>query len=414
MSRRVAAFYLAFFMLSAVLAAIAAEIGYRIILKAHVGEDPGAPTFTIYSSSIWQYDRDLGYTYKPNGRMDWAMIKSGLPERCGTFTTNSEGNAGRESSKLPGLDVAVLGDSFTAMVHEGMTWPDLLQEEIRRMNPALGVRVRNLSRDGYGVLQMVDQAAVLLRTSKTKPDVLVMAIIGPDLRRYRFWRVEKKGSGHPEMFFSLNPDLVERPETYARGALTNPKITRKWCEDLRAAKNAGDALLNEAIAQYRQAKIRDDMFTGKRVDPFSLSICYVCNKIRFKTPYRPAAGRLQSDGMALDLYSQDPEFMRNIAAIRATGVPLWLVYLPWEPELRAGEKVLNPRETSLLRDLTARVDRTYDLTPGSPLGEAAVPLTLLPIDAHPSMEGLRYYVDRIAPQILPALMDLERRKSARQ
>lgn len=414
MNRRIAAYYVVFFFFSAIFAALAAELAYRLVLRAHLGEDTGKPTFAIYSSSIWQYDRDFGYVYKPSGRMDWAMIDTGLPERCGSFTTNAEGNAGRGTQGQSGLEIALLGDSFSAMVHDGVTWPDLLYDEFRRNSPSLRLRILNLSRDGYGVMQMVDQAASLLRSGTFKPDVFVMAIIGPDLRRFRFWRVEYPGKPYSELYFSLTRSLVKRPETYARAALINPKISQEWCEKVRASKNSDDALLNETIAQYRRAKIRDDMFNGKRVDLFSFSMCYICNKLRFKAPYHPAAGRVQSDGMKLDQYSQDPEFMRSLSTIRASGIPLWLVYLPYEPELRTGSKELDEREKSLLKDLESRVDRTFDLTPAQPLGNAATALTLLPADRHPSMEGLRYYVDQLAPRVLPALVDIEQRKSTRR
>jgi hypothetical protein len=414
MTKRELTFHAAFLALSLALASAIAELGYRVYLKAGEGKDDGKPKFTAYSSSIWQYDRKLGYTYKPSARMDWVMVEDGLVQRCGTKTTAADGTSGRgPAGTKAAVDIAVLGDSFTAAVQDGVSWPDLLADELQRANPSLSLRIRNLSRDGYGVLQMVDQAADLLAAGKTRPDILIVAIIGPDLRRLRVWRREKQGPVHPELYYSFDPDMPEHPETYGRAALINGKVTRQWCESLLASKNTADGLLAEIAEQYKSARASDEVFSGKRVDMLSLSSCYLCRKIRTGSPYRPAAGLIQSGGIAIDRYSRDPDFVRNIDAIRAAGIPIWLAYLPWEPELRSGNKALQPREMELLKDLQRYVDRFFDLTPAQGLGDEATRLTMLPVDAHPSLKGLEYYASGMAKEILPAVSDSARRAASR-
>jgi len=83
--------------------------------------------------------------------------------------------------------------------------------------------------------------------------------------------------------------------------------------------------------------------------------------------------------------------LQDLALIRASGVPIWLIYLPYEPELRSARKKMNTREQVLFESLKQSVNRFIDLTPEKPMGDAATALTLLPEDGHPSHAGLRYY-----------------------
>ena len=407
MNRRAIAFTALFLALSLVFAAVTAEFTYRLYLLSTEKPGEATPSFAVYSSSIWQYDADVGYVYRPNGRMEWAMIERGYPVRCGVFETNPEGNPGEQTTARAGsLKVVVLGDSFTAMVHDGKTWPDLLRRLLETRMPGIPVSVLNVSRDGYGVLQMMDQAAKLVRSEVTRPDVLVMAMIGPDLRRHRFWRVEKTTTGHPEVYVSFERDLQEVPDSYARAALVNTAVTRAWCEELARSKKPGDVLLAEVHAQYQRAKRQDEMFAGARVRLWSLRDCYGCNTLAGGNPFPPPRGRVQSDGVSITRFSDDQGFNASLRVVREAGVPIWLVYVPWEPELRVGARTLDQKELPLFDDLQKHVDDFIDLTPARPLGEAATALTLLPVDAHPSMAGLTYYAETLAPLLVPRLQKL--------
>jgi hypothetical protein len=97
--------------------------------------------------------------------------------------------------------------------------------------------------------------------------------------------------------------------------------------------------------------------------------------------------------------------LQDLALIRAAGVPIWLIYLPYEPELRSGQKKLTPREQVLVESLKQSTDRFVDLTPEKPMGEPAAAFTLLPEDAHPSQAGLQYYAGEAYRQLGGALAE---------
>ena len=409
-SKRFLTFHAISLIFISLIAIVLTEVGYRIYLNFVETSQQETLTFNAFSSSIWQYDEKAGYTYKPSHNMDWVMIIDGLPKRCGSTGTDSHGYVGR--GMLPsqeGLEIAVLGDSFSSMAVDGSTWPDFFGDEIQRANQSLPLRIRNLSRDGYGVLQMIDQAAGMIASGAMHPDVILIAIIGQDLVRHRTWRIEKLKGRTAEVFYSFDPRLIESPETYNRAALINPKVTTRWCEELKVSGNRNDATLIELTAQYKSALAHDQIFDGKRVDLFSVTNCYFCNTLKWGTPYRRGGlGIRSSGGINFDKYSTDPAFTKGMETIKNAGIPVWLVYLPWEPELRNGKKELKPQEDKLLKELESYSDRFFDLTPTQPLGEKATALTLLPEDKHPSLDGLRYYGAKGARQIYPELLALSK------
>src|SRR5438067_5717898 len=84
--------------------------------------------FAVYSDSVWEYNAELGYDYVPQARMDIAWMQNGVPRRCGTVVTGPLGAPGKgiDVTKVKQAKFIVLGDSVTATVHEGETWPDIL------------------------------------------------------------------------------------------------------------------------------------------------------------------------------------------------------------------------------------------------------------------------------------------------
>lgn len=370
------------------------EIAYRIFLK---GQD--AMQFSVHSNSVWDFDRDLGYSYRPQAHTDWATIRSGVPVLCGSFVSGLLGSPGKglTSQQLAaGPRYIVLGDSFTAMVHDGETWPDILSDKIKQQTTE-AVPILNLARDGYGVLQMFDQAAKLLRDGY-RPTALIIAITAADLLRARMWRMTSEGTSSQDVFSSSVPSLEIKPTTHIRTTLIDGHVTRSWCERSRASGKENDTS-KEIIQALLATKLQDERRGLKLViNVLSVTQCYICNRILHADPLH-GIGRMTGHAYHnFNRFQDDPQFISDVLEIRKAGIPVWLVYLPVYPELRNARKQLDSQQQQLFESLAAEVNRVIDLTPNSPLEDSALPLTMMPYDSHPSHSGLAYYANQLFSQ----------------
>ncbi len=376
---------------SIVLVLLIFEFAYRGIFEWREGTRWERPSkFAVSSDSVWEFNAELGYDYVPQARMDVAWTQNGLPRRCGTFVTSSLGAPGKgiDVTRIKQAKFIVLGDSVTATVHQSETWPDILSALIAERSGS-PTPILNLARDGYGVLQMFDQAAHLLRTGH-RPDAFIIAIIGPDLERARFWRMTFRRNGTVEIFTSTVPSLDISPETHVRAGFIDPRMTRAWCDASRASGEFDETAKMLELAFERMWRT-DEAFLRPRVRWLSVTDCYLCNRILTGYPIRGITRPVKNPAHTLNRFHEDSRFLQDLALIRASGVPIWLIYLPYEPELRSARKKMNTREQVLFESLKQSVNRFIDLTPEKPMGDAATALTLLPEDGHPSHAGLRYY-----------------------
>ncbi len=214
------------------------------------------PKFIVLSNSVWEFNADLGYDYVPETSIDIAWMQNGIPRRCGTFVTGALGAPGKgiDLTEVRQAKFIVLGDSVTATVHNHETWPDILSASIEERS---GERtpILNLARDGYGVLQMFDQAAYLLRAGH-RPHAFIISIIGPDLDRARFWRMTFRTNGTIEVFTSTVPSLIISPETHVRTGFIDPRMTRAWCDGSRVAVGRGVRTKRSSGQEYAGSVLR--------------------------------------------------------------------------------------------------------------------------------------------------------------
>lgn len=381
-----------FVVISCLVGFILSEIGYRYILN----QDENArwqrtSRVTAFSDSIWEFDADIGYKYRPNTKISGVIQTDGVPTLCGGLETGSYGSPGKGigSARIQDAKLIVVGDSFTAMVHEHQTWPDILadliQAEYGRPSPVL-----NLSHDGHGVLQMLDQVAKLVREGH-RPLAFVVPLIGPDLVRARFWRMTRERNGKTEVFTSSVPSLDVQPETHVRTAFIDHRVNEAWCEAGLASGKA-DQTGRDIERAFDEMRREDEAFFGRLVRILSATDCYLCNLARYGTPLKAVAQISTNPAHRLTSFDDDAQFSAAAAAIRASGIPLWVVYLPYYPEIREGRQKLTEQERALLDSLRKHADRYIDLTPTSSMSdEVLIPLTMLPVDAHPSFAGLEYY-----------------------
>jgi hypothetical protein len=374
---------------------VVCEIGYRAVLEWRETIKWRTPrAFSAYSTSVWEFDPSVGYRYRAHARMDVAFLAGGTVRWCGTFVTGVEGSPGKgiNRGEPTSARFIVLGDSFTAQVDQEETWPDILGRLLRDGSDR-GDSILNLARDGFSVLQMFDQAATLVRAGY-RPQAIIVAIIGGDLVRPRMWRMTRERNGRTEVFTSTEPSTDVRPETHYRTVFVDPNVTRSWCEEARASGRP-DETTKRLEAAFAATLRQDEEVFGIRL--LSLTDCYICNALLRVSRSRGAATLANRDlpPHTLLRFQDDLRFRENIAVIRESGIPIWLVYLPYLPELQTAQKKLTPQENSLLASLGEVVDHQIDLTPAEPMGDSATALTLHPGDLHPSHAGMKYYAREI-------------------
>jgi len=367
------------------------ELAYRVFLKTQ-----DATQFSVDSNSIWDFDPDLGYAYPAHAHTDWATIRGGVPVLCGSFVSGLLGSPGKgitAEQLIAGPSFIVVGDSFTAMVQGGETWSDILSDKLEQQT-AKSVPILNLARDGYGALQIFDQAAKLMRTGY-RPTALIVAITRADLLKARTWRMTITRGNSQEVFTSIKPSLEVNPKTHVRTTLINPEASRSWCEASRTSGKEND--VSRDIVQVLQAtKIQDESRGLKApIQILSMTHCYLCNRILYEDPLHGIAPIATHAEHTLNRFQGDPQFVSDVVGIRNSGIPIWLVYLPDYAELTSARRKMTPREQELFGSLTAEADRVIDLTPDAPLGDSAIALTMMPYDIHPSHLGLEYYANEL-------------------
>jgi hypothetical protein len=367
------------------------ELAYRVFLKTQ-----DATQFVVQSNSIWEFDPDLGYVYPAHAHTDWAMIRGGVPVLCGSFVAGLLGSPGKgvtAEQLIAGPRFIVLGASYTAMVHGGETWPDILSDKLEQQT-AKTVPILNLARDGYGVLQMFDQAAEILRAG-FRPTALIVAVARDNLPRGRTWRTTIIRGNSQEVFTSIKPSLEINPKTDVRTTLISPRATRSWCEASRASGKEND-VSRDIVQTLLATKIQDERRGLKApIRILGMTHCYLCGRVLYEDPLHGIAPIASHPDHTLNRFQDDPQFVSDIVGIRNSGIPIWLVYLPEYPELTNARRIMTPREQELFDSLTTEVDRVIDLTPHAPLGDSATALTMMPYDVHPSRLGLEYYANEL-------------------
>ena len=170
-----------------------AEWGYRLFVKFQLRHK--APDYIMCPTVHINYDEKYGEQPKPNNACWMTIVAGGRPLDCiKIFESNADGLDGKTTIaeyKKATNKIMVFGDSFSHWDLGGNTWPDLLQQNLNA-GRSRTTAVLNYARGAYGVLQMLDLAAD--KINELHPDLVVIAVIGDDLSRARWWgkEVQKK------------------------------------------------------------------------------------------------------------------------------------------------------------------------------------------------------------------------------
>jgi hypothetical protein len=379
------------------------EAAYRAYLL-HVAsperftrKPPGA--IGVYGKPFWIYDEQFGYVYPKGESIPIATIAENKVVLCSRFSDfNEQGNVGKVFGDYDTADLKILvfGDSFTATVHDGDTWPNLLQRRLsERLNKT--VNVVNFGRDGYGVLQMLDLAAAKIR--EWKPDLAIVAFITNDLQRVRIWRTITRVNGNWRYLVSPQPSPHPDPRIAYDTGLYDPDATEDYCEAAKATGKS-DSLIERAFATYA----RGVAVGGNRAaSPYTLRHSYLLARLRHGDPFKGMSNFFAFPVVQLTSYGQDKRFMEDLEAIRQSGAPLVLMHLAFYPEIKDGtEYVANYAEAALLESLEKvtgqSVLKTTDHIP-MPLPDPER-MNISPDNYHPSPWGIGLYADAVAEALI--------------
>ena len=374
---------------SVMLSLLSVEVAYRYHLYSRMKTQP---TYWAADDSIYEYHREFGYAHIPGKRIVEVKVEKGYPVLWNERYTDDSGNM----TRVKGDDGArkcrllVLGDSYTAYQRDGSTWPDLLQEKLDARFPGK-FGVVNCGRNMYGILQMFDLAAV--KVKELQPDLVVVAFITDDLRRYRFWMTADSIQGEKRVIKKLTPRETAGTDPGMDSFLVHPSITKPWCESMMKSRRADDPILKGMNDQYRrimmEGRYRDVFFTG--------SASLVFNRIIYGDAFHGLFRHLREPALEARAYRGDSRFREQIAYLNASQVPYQLVHLPTYRDLREGKYVLDNLEKEILqylRELTGRKIINlleYTVDPGEQMER----LYMLPHDGHPSRQGLEFFADAV-------------------
>lgn len=401
-------------------------LSWQIQLSIPSLDPKQALNFSAESENYLLEDRQFGFRWR-TGKREYltAHVVDGLFDRCEgyVFRADSPHSAGRAEAdpSTAALRILVFGDSFSTMMVDDETWPSLME---RYLTQKLGfqVSVQNVARGGYGVLQMIDQAAIVL--PQAKPDLFVVAYITNDLIRTRWWVYERQLRGRERVLIGMKADGGEADPKSLKEVSDylqiNRGITKEWCSRMTAAKAAGnvtstrDDAVMKGMLEQRQEIVSDYNSPLFTVNFWTVRRSFVINRIMFGNPYIGIARlgeRASRQPVQFSRFEEDESFRRGVEAIRQAGVPGLLVHIPHQNEIIAGrefyyEKAGGGTEaqgSSLRQSLedalgTQSIPLVHrlDAWRADPLAHVHKP----PADLHPSGKGLALLATAIGDALI--------------
>jgi hypothetical protein len=354
--------------------------------------------------SRWQHHPKYGYVYGSE-TVHGGSTDGGKVQSCWYWPANKRGNMGliRGDYGTADLKVLVFGDSFTAQVDtgfdpKGVTWPDFLQDYLIEAT-SKSVHVVNFGRDGTGLLHMVDLARDMV--PKWKPDLVIFSFITDDFTRDRFFRTPIVIDGRERVITNNDP---ERPaDNGSDTAVVHSKASKEWCEREQAKSGASDDPVLLAMEQtVRDARAHA---SGKPTVT-SRDRSFLFDRVYYDTPFYTTYAKAKptrNPRHPMANYQQDERFMDGVAAVRKFGVPVALTHLVHYEELKAGHKMggtNQDRSLALSLEKAFGVPILYTADYGSIAKENLAKIKRSPVDAHPTVFGMRYYANAVFKALL--------------
>lgn len=417
---------------SLVVGLVGAEGAYRLwlawklrALAAPVTDDP-RPSFGVYNTPPWRFDREAGFGYIPELSYWTAHIRDGAFGGCTppVVMTNAQGNIGKIYGSYDTAEIRILvfADSFGTMHYDGDTWPNLLQRKLERAT-GKSVHVVNFGRDSYGLLQMMDLAA--REVPQWRPDYVIFAYITNDLVRPRAWRILKEVRGHWRFIMAMEPneDIEPGPDTSTNEmGLINPGITRAWCDAMAARLARGetaaardDPVVQDLVRQYNTIRREN---ARQIVDPADVDLwwpfrSYLYNRIVHADTFHETGVRPRRVGhvpIEETDFRRDKRFVDAAAKVLATGARPILIHFPVLPEIESGTQyVWGKAGATTAKQGSGLVSSLEEILGTKSVNLLAYlpmpmrdfkPYVASPQDWHPNARGIELYADAVLKALL--------------
>ncbi|MEC7557616.1 MAG: SGNH/GDSL hydrolase family protein [Planctomycetota bacterium] len=369
---------------------VLAETAYRIKLAVGVGGTPlgVGTTFQAWSEATVRDDPVAGYSHDPGRKVVGVRVARGRAVLSLERTSNAAGVIGPSESRAreARTRILVVGDSFTENQRQGTTWPALMQAELNNRIEGT-VSVISRARSGHGLLQMIDVAA---HTAGVRQfDVVVVAFITDDLNRARFWQETRTVGRELRLATRLSRDDAG---WLALSEFYDKRIDAQWCRKMIETGGANDEVMADLLSRFKLRK-RDN---PNRIDYASLSSSFLYNRLIHGDPFFGIEGIAATPRFSWWDFRRDSGVVQAMEELRKLEANVVLVHLPQYEELVAGEYLMSEQQRSLLQSLEQLAGvPAVNLFERGNLPTRPKSLFLLPVDNHPSREGLRWYAGAV-------------------
>ena len=372
----------------------------EIAVRAHIWSRP--VSFHIVKSVFGQFDARFGQRFPPSTSKVLSLVRDGRVVWCPGIVAraNADGLGGRSTladARKADYVIFTTGDSFSYWMRSDLTIPDVIES---RLSQRTGLKVVNLNfaRGTYGVLQMLTLAAEMYPV--LKPDLIVVQLISDDLTRGRWWTREAVIDGRPRAQISPRPDGFDDPRITNEQDVVDGRATEAWCRGQLGAQQP-DGVAKDAVA-YHRAYLRSK---GIGFEPFSPTKSYLIDaawSTLFDRPFYAQTALSLIPRVTAKEFLADPGYHDAVQKLTRPGVPLILVHLPNKAEIVVG-RPFRGREAEAIwiqleQDLGTRI-ATLAALENRPAAPANIDLQ--PNNAHPSLDGIRFYGEYVAGVIEP-------------
>ena len=386
---------------STLLLLFGAEWLYRLKLRLVRSRQQIEYSYRVASIVPFEYDDKYGAQPKPNLKSFDCIVKDGRVA-WGSVVTDSNrdglgGKATLEQYEKADVRILVFGDSFSDWNQGGDTWPDLLQRQLEK-DLDKPVAVLDYGLAGYGVLRMLDLAAN--KINQLHPNLAVIAAIGDDFSRARWWSAEFKKDGMTRFMLSTRKNDFDDYRFAVDQLLVVPEATRQWCEQQLVHPDVHDPTLQKANIQF--AKIWQEVERVRKAVPLlSWDHCFLCKRLLTGNPYWFPDGNVPR--ISITDFRQDPRATEDVRLIRMSGTRLLLVYLPMMQELKNRKVIARHRDLLLMHSMEGMLNTRFRPAQQEYDGELPHKIDLQPYDWHPNRRGLELYAAVVAHMALQEL-----------
>jgi len=376
----------------------ALETGYRFKLYYTASHTEPRVEYKVAPETYIIYDEKHGEKFKPNHELWVSYVKNGEVV-FGTVVSrsNSDGLGGRTTIKeyeSSSYKVLIFGDSFTHWNQNNASWPDLFQNSL---NQSLGkkVAVLNYARGTYGILQMLDLAAE--EVQERKPDLVIIAALGDDFTRDRWWCKEIEWHGFKRWMISSNKNSFSDYRYAVDEFLINPAATKEWCMNILNTNQHDDQVLQETHKQYLLIKGEVEGYR-KKISLLSFDESYLFNRIVHGSPYRFAPQTIPR--VSFNDYSDDKEAVISCEKLLLSNSKIRLVYLPTRLEIEDRKTHMSGQAETLMHSLEKMLKTDFIFLQNEIDDNNVGKIDLDPYDGHPNYEGLVLYSQTLTKTLL--------------